>query len=163
MKKIFLLIICSLSLTSLFSQTPTWSDQVATIIYTNCSNCHRAGGIGPFPFMSYEDVVNNAYGISAQVSAHLMPPWKPDPSYVHFQDERILSESDINTLVEWVNGGAPSGNLAYAPPAPVFSSASQMTTIDQTLQLPVWTVTTDIDQYRSFVIANIGHERGPHG
>jgi hypothetical protein len=99
MKKIFLLIICSLSLTSLFSQTPTWSDQVATIIYTNCSNCHRAGGIGPFPFMSYEDVVNNAYGISAQVSAHLMPPWKPDPSYVHFQDERILSESDINTLV----------------------------------------------------------------
>lgn len=81
-----------------------------------------------------------------------MPPWKPDPSYVHFQDERILPESDINTLVDWVNAGAPAGNLADAPPAPVFSSASQMTTIDQTLQLPVWTVTTDIDQYRSFVI-----------
>lgn len=152
MKKLFTLSVLLLSISCSFAQTPTWSDDVAAIIYNNCSSCHREGGIGPFTLMSYDDAVTNAYGISTQVSAKLMPPWKPNPDYVHFQDERFLSQDDINTLVDWVNNGTPSGNLADAPPAPVFTSDSEMPVIDQTLELPTWTVTTDIDQYRSFVI-----------
>lgn len=152
MKKIVTLGIVFLTASNGFAQTPNWSDQVAKIIYDNCSNCHRAGGIGPFALMSYDDAVANAYSISGQVAAKLMPPWKANPDYVHFQDERVLSQEDIATIESWVVNGMPAGNLADAPSPPVFNSNSEMAVIDQTLQLPSWTVTTDIDQYRSFVI-----------
>ncbi|HUM46414.1 MAG TPA: hypothetical protein PLD84_05775 [Chitinophagales bacterium] len=152
MKKIVTLGIVFLTASNGFAQTPNWSDQVAKIIYDNCSNCHRAGGIGPFALMSYDDAVANAYSISGQVTAKLMPPWKANPDYVHFQDERVLSQEDIATIESWVVNGMPAGNLADAPSPPVFNSNSEMAVIDQTLQLPSWTVTTDIDQYRSFVI-----------
>jgi hypothetical protein len=131
---------------------PTWSNEVASIIYDNCSSCHHVGGIGPFSLMSYEDAVNNAFGIQSQTAARLMPPWKPDPNYRHFKDERILSDSDINTLSSWVNGGTLSGDLTIAPAPPVFNSGSQMVAIDESIQWPQWTVTTDVDQYRTFVI-----------
>lgn len=152
MKSTFTFLFALIMICPAMAQVPTWSDQVASIIYNNCSSCHREGGIGPFSLMSYDDAVTNGYGISTQVTAHLMPPWKANPDYVHFQYERILSESDINTLVEWVNGGTPAGNLSEAPEPPVFNNNSEMAVIDQTLELPEWTVTTDIDQYRSFVI-----------
>ncbi|MEO6165915.1 MAG: T9SS type A sorting domain-containing protein [Chitinophagales bacterium] len=152
MKKVLPLSIFLFTSPVIFAQVPNWSDQVAKIIYNNCSNCHREGGIGPFTLMSYDDAVTNSYGMSAQVAEKLMPPWKANPDYVHFQDERFLSDQDIEIIQDWVNGGMPSGNLADAPPPPVFNSISQMPVIDQTLQLPSWTVNTDIDQYRSFVI-----------
>ncbi|HYV95108.1 MAG TPA: T9SS type A sorting domain-containing protein [Chitinophagales bacterium] len=134
------------------SQTPTWSGNVASIIYNNCSNCHHAGGIGPFTLMSYQDAVDNAVNIQSYVSAKKMPPWMPDPNYVHFKDERILSDDDINTIVDWVDAGVPAGDTTQAPTAPVFPTGSQMASIDQTIQWPKWTISSDIDEYRTFVI-----------
>src|SRR5580765_505505 len=98
MKKIF-----ALAVTLFFgiqfshSQTPTWSANVASIIYNNCSSCHHTGGIGPFTLMSYSDAVNHSANIQSYVSAKLMPPWMPDPNYTHLKGERLLSDSDINT------------------------------------------------------------------
>ncbi|MEP7128988.1 MAG: cytochrome c, partial [Chitinophagales bacterium] len=103
MKKPFRLFILLLVVScSSQAQTPTWSDDVASIIYNNCSNCHRDGGIGSFTLMSYDDAVTNGFGIQAQVESKLMPPWKADPNYTHFKDERFLSETDINTISSWV-------------------------------------------------------------
>ena len=34
------------------SNTPTFSKDVAPILYQNCTNCHRAGEIGPMPLVS---------------------------------------------------------------------------------------------------------------
>ncbi|MBX7107923.1 MAG: T9SS type A sorting domain-containing protein [Chitinophagales bacterium] len=152
MKRNILLLYTLFSAMQLRAQEPTWSSDVATIIYDNCSSCHREGGIGPFPLMSYDDALTNGYGIATQVAAKLMPPWKPNPDYVHFQNERFLSADQMTTIADWVNAGYPSGDLATAPAPPVFTSISQMTEIDQTLKLPEWTVSSDIDQYRSFVI-----------
>lgn len=153
MKKVFALF-CGFifGIQLLHSQTPTWSDNVASIIYNNCSSCHHTGGIGPFTLMSYQDAADHAFNIKSQVQAKLMPPWKPDPEYVHFMNERILSDEDINTIADWVDGGTPTGNLAMAPPAPTFTSGSQMASIDQSIEWPEWTVSTNIDQYRTFVI-----------
>lgn len=152
MKKIITLLIIVTGMVRLSAQTPTWSSDVASIIYDNCSSCHHEGGIGPFSLMSYDEALTNAYGIGVQVAAKLMPPWKANPDYVHFQDERFLSAEAMTTIADWVNAGYPAGDLATAPSPPVFNSNSQMNEIDQTLSLPEWTVTSDIDQYRSFVI-----------
>ncbi|MEO6167765.1 MAG: T9SS type A sorting domain-containing protein [Chitinophagales bacterium] len=153
MKKFFpiaLLLLACISKSN--AQTPTWADDVATIIYNNCSNCHREGGIGPFTLMSYEDAVNNAFSIQAQTESKLMPPWKADPDYTHFKDERYLSETDINTISTWVAAGAPSGDLATAPPPPVFQTGSQLPVVDLGLQTPSYTVPANEDQYRTFVV-----------
>lgn len=153
MKKCFLFIILLPVVTfNSNAQTPTWSDDVASIIYNNCSTCHREGGIGPFTLMSYDDAVTNGFGIQAQVESKLMPPWKADPSYTHFKDERFLSETDINTISSWVANGAPSGDLATAPPPPVFQTGSQLPSIDLGLQTPSYTVPVNEDAYRTFVI-----------
>ena len=37
------------------AQTPTWSENIADIIYTNCSSCHHEGAIAPFSLMDYDD------------------------------------------------------------------------------------------------------------
>ena len=153
MKKFFpIVLFLFLFITSAHAQTPTWSDDVATIIYNNCSNCHRDGGIGPFSLMSYEEAVSNSAGIQSQVESKLMPPWKPDPTYTHFKDERQLTETEINTLVAWVNGDTPLGDPGTAPPAPVFPTGSQLTSIDKSLVTPDYTIPGEEDHYRTFVI-----------
>ncbi|HYV95109.1 MAG TPA: T9SS type A sorting domain-containing protein [Chitinophagales bacterium] len=134
------------------SQTPTWSGSVASVIYNHCSSCHHAGGIGPFTLMSYADAVNHAANIQSYVQARKMPPWMPNPGYSHFKGERLLSDSDINTIVDWVNGGTLAGDTTQAPAPPVFLGGSQMPSIDQSIQFPEWTINSNIDQYRTFVV-----------
>ena len=69
-------VIAFLLLATKFSnaQTPNWSDNIATIIYSHCSNCHRAGGLAPFPLMSFNDVDSNSNDIYNAVFNKVMPP-----------------------------------------------------------------------------------------
>jgi hypothetical protein len=59
-----------------------------------------------------------AKAIKAAVAAKTMPPWFADPGYGHFANDRRLSESDIQTLVSWVDEGAPEGDSALNRPIP---------------------------------------------
>jgi hypothetical protein len=140
----------------LFSNTafaaPDWSNDIAKIIYGNCSSCHHPGGIGPFSLMNYQDGFDNAYDIGIAVSAHTMPPWSPDPDYKHFAHERVLSPSDVQAIQQWVAAGAPSGDLRFAPSAPTFNSNSQLGTADLSLRIPSYTVSSSNDVYINFVL-----------
>ncbi len=153
MKKIFpflFILVSSFQLTK--AQAPTWSADVAPILYNNCTTCHHPGGIGPFSLLSYTDAITNAFNVQIDVASKKMPPWFPDQNYVHFKDERLLSAADINTIVNWVDSGAIAGDTTQAPAQPVYLGGSQMASIDQTIQWPQWTITSDIDEYRTFVI-----------
>jgi len=33
---------------------PTWTKDVAPIVYNNCTTCHRPGGLGPFSLLDYD-------------------------------------------------------------------------------------------------------------
>ena len=147
---LFLLLIGTFLTTQ--AQTPTWSNKIAAIFYNNCTSCHRDGGIGTFPIITYSDAVSHSLTIKDKVQSKLMPPWKPDPTYKHFKDERFLTTTEIADIADWVDNGTPVGDLSSAPTPPVFPVGSQMTAIDQTLTLPRFTVTSSVDQYRSFVI-----------
>jgi len=135
-----------------FSQAPDWSSKIASIIYSNCSDCHHEGAIAPFPLMSYEDAFSRASDIQAVVNARLMPPWPADPSFNHFSNEKVLSDEDISAIDDWVNDGMPSGDLSQEPPPPVFGNESIMTDPDEIIQFPSYTVPQDLDDYRGFVI-----------
>ena len=49
-----------------------------------------------------------------------MPPWHADPSFGHFANDRRLAANEIDTLVRWVQSGAPEGDPADRPAPPTF-------------------------------------------
>ncbi|HEX4875044.1 MAG TPA: T9SS type A sorting domain-containing protein [Chitinophagaceae bacterium] len=150
MKKL-LVILISISLSGkLLSQT--WADNVAPVLYTKCVSCHRPGGIAPFSLLTYNEAYSVRASISSAVAAKRMPPWPPDDNYVHFTDARILTPSQISTIVNWVNNGAPSGNLANAP-APPGPVTNALGTPDTVLKMPNYNSTAgSSDVYQCFVL-----------
>jgi mono/diheme cytochrome c family protein len=102
---------------------PTFSKEVAPILFKNCVNCHRPGEIASSaPLLSYEMARPWAKAIREKVLAREMPPWPADPNGKEkFRNDRRLNQQDIDTLVAWVNAGAPKGNDADLPPMPKFA------------------------------------------
>ena len=95
----------------------TYSADVASIIQENCTVCHRAGGIGPMDLVTYENVRMYAPLIKNKVANRLMPPYYYDTD-VGIQDLKYdwrLSQEDINTVVAWVDQGAPLGDADEIP------------------------------------------------
>src|SRR3954469_12775083 len=101
-----------------YAQSPTFSKDVAPILYQNCTSCHRAGEIGPMPLVSYSDARPWAKSIATHVADGTMPPWHADPSHGTFLNDRRLSERDRDTIVKWASSGAPEGNKADMPKLP---------------------------------------------
>lgn len=129
-----------------------WSNDVAGIIYGKCSNCHNTNGIAPFSLMSYFDAVDNSQDIENAVQSRHMPPWPPDPTYSRLAHERVLSQQEIDAVINWINSGMQRGDSTLEPAPPVFSSAEEITNPDLTLTAPSFTVNTTSDLYRCFVI-----------
>lgn len=88
---------------------PTFNKEVARIFQNNCQTCHHPGDIAPFSLMTYQEARPWARAIREQVVLRKMPPWKPAPGCGDFQDARVLTQEEINTIVAWVDGGAPEG------------------------------------------------------
>ncbi len=141
-----------LAFSSLHAQTPTWANEVAPILYDHCVSCHRVGGVGNFALETWTDAKNNADQVLEAVQSRYMPPWRANPSYRHFKDENYLSDTEIQTIEGWVNGGQLPGNLAEAPALPNFQNGSQLTSVDIQLVTPQFTVFQEEDIYRAFAI-----------
>src|SRR5689334_859686 len=60
------------------SKVPTYARDVAAVIQTNCSGCHRPGEVAPFSLLSYDDARKRAKQIAAVAKTRFMPPWKAD-------------------------------------------------------------------------------------
>ncbi len=93
----------------------TFDKDVLPILQKNCQECHRPGEVAPMSLLTYNDARPWAKSMKAAVSIRKMPPWFADPRYGHFTNQRTLSEADINTIVSWVDNGAPEGNPKDAP------------------------------------------------
>jgi hypothetical protein len=106
--------------------SPTFSKDVAPILYKNCTGCHRAGEIGPMPLVSYQDARPWAKAIATQVGAGTMPPWHADPAYGAFVNDRRLNDADKATLVKWATSGAPEGNPKDLPKVPTYADGWQI-------------------------------------
>lgn len=101
--------------------TPTFTKDVAPILYKHCTSCHRQGEIGSaLPLVSYDDARSQAESIKQSVVSRAMPPWPADPSHsMKFRNDPRLSQHEVDTLIAWVNAGAPKGK-GEEPPVPNF-------------------------------------------
>ncbi|MBI1246554.1 redoxin domain-containing protein [bacterium] len=93
----------------------TYSNQIARIFQKRCVECHREGQIAPFALTDYDEVVGWAEMIAEVVEDQRMPPWHADPKYGHFSNDRHLSVSEKDTILKWVEAGAPQGDSKQMP------------------------------------------------
>ena len=101
---------------------PTFARDVAPIFYKNCTNCHRPGEIAPMSLLTFKDARPWARSIATRVAKGTMPPWHADPSHGEFLNDRRLTELEKNTIVQWVNAGAPEGSPADLPAEPTYAT-----------------------------------------
>ena len=98
---------------------PTYAD-VAPILAESCASCHRPNQIGPMSLLTYDEVRPWAKAIARNVEDQRMPPWHADPDFGHFANDRSLEPGEIETIMSWVENGAPQGDPAAAPTPPSF-------------------------------------------
>ena len=113
---------------------PTFTHDIAPIVYRSCAPCHHAGEAAPFPLTSYAEVKKRAAQIAAVTHSGYMPPWLPETGYGDFADARRLSAAEIRRIGEWVAAGAPEGKGEVA--SPKFAEGWQLGTPDLVLEAP---------------------------
>ncbi|MCB1672093.1 MAG: hypothetical protein R3F41_17805 [Gammaproteobacteria bacterium] len=104
------------------AEHPTYAKEVSRIIQDNCQICHQPGQIGPMSFTSYEEVRPWAPLIRMKVAEREMPPYQYDADIgvQHLKNDWRLKQEDIDTLLAWVDAGAPLGNPEELPPPKEF-------------------------------------------
>ena len=133
---------------------PTFARDLAPIVFARCAPCHHPGEAAPFSLLTHADLARRAKQILTVVEGRYMPPWLPDDQGRQFKDARALSDEEIALFRRWVEAGAPEGDPAELPPAPVFATGWELGEPDLVLEMPeTYTVPAEgRDVYRNFVI-----------
>ena len=133
---------------------PTFTEDIAPIIYNNCTECHRTGQAAPFTLKSYNDVKKRARLITKVTEDHYMPPWHPVEGHGKFVDERRLTTDELATLKNWHKTGMAEGPADKLPEPPKFASDWLLGKPDLIVKMPkAYTMRADgSDIYRSFCI-----------
>lgn len=117
------------------SPVPTFTRDVAPILYENCVACHRAGEIAPMSLVTYQEVRPWARGIRQAVAQGVMPPWHADAPAGTFENERRLTDEEKDIIARWAGGGAPEGHPKDLPPLPKFPEGWRIGTPDVVLEM----------------------------
>jgi hypothetical protein len=96
---------------------PTFTKDVAPIFQQKCEACHRTGSTAPFSLTTFDEARPRARAIKRAVERRIMPPWHIDKTVgiQHFQNDRSLTDEQIDTIVHWVDAGSPMGDPKDMP------------------------------------------------
>ena len=105
----------------------TFAKDVASILQEKCEACHRTGQMAPMSLTTDQEVRPWARAIRAKVVAGDMPPWHMDKTIgiQEFVNDISLTADELDTIVRWVDAGAPRGNPADFPPAKQWPSGER--------------------------------------
>ncbi len=101
--------------------TLTFHKDIQPILQEKCVHCHRDGGAGPMPLISYEEVAPYAglimYKTGLKDKMGAMPPFylERDNGIQDYKSNPALSEEQIAMIAEWAQNGSPQGNPDDAP------------------------------------------------
>jgi len=129
----------------------TWHRDVRPIVERSCTSCHTPGGIGPFSLEDYAVAFRFKDQIAAKVEARQMPPWLAAPGCAEYDHDPSLPQEEIDTIVQWVDLGAPEGDPADAPA--VEQHEDGLSRVDLSLEMPeMYSQQILPDDYRCFLI-----------
>ncbi len=133
---------------------PTWSRDIAPLLFKNCATCHHPGGGGPFSLLTYENARRWGPQIVTVTQSRFMPPWLPEPGYGDFADVRRLTDQDRAMLKRWLNDKMPLGDPAIAPAPPHYDATWLMGKPDLILKVkrPFTLNGGGTDVFRNFIL-----------
>src|ERR1700722_15707315 len=101
------------------SPTPTFTKDVAPIFQAKCEECHRKDSMAPMSLVTFEEARPWAKSIRPRVVTRQMPPWHIDRNVgvQKFKNDISLSDEQVNTIVRWVDAGAPQCDPKAMPAA----------------------------------------------
>src|SRR6516162_11510636 len=99
------------------ADAPTFTKDVAPILYKNCVVCHRQGEVAPMSLITYQNARPWARAMKNKVIAREMPPWGASADSMKMANDRSLSPKDVETIVKWADDGAPKGEDKDLPAA----------------------------------------------
>ena len=94
------------------ANAPTFSKDIAPIFQAKCQECHQPNSIAPMSLVTFAEARPWARSIKQRVAQRQMPPWHIDQSVgvQKFKNDMSLSQKQIDTIVAWVDAGAPQGD-----------------------------------------------------
>ena len=145
---------CSIATSVAAVAAPTFDKDIAPMVFKNCAVCHRPGEVAPFSLLTYGDVCKRAKQVERVTGERIMPPWKAEPGFGQFANDRHLTPEQIALFQDWAEAGAPEGQSADLPAAPKFTEGWTLGEPDVVLEpdeeYPLAAEGPDI--YRCFVI-----------
>ena len=96
---------------------PTFYGDVLPILEQHCQSCHRAGGIAPMAFETYEETRPFAGAIRRVTQEKSMPPWFADSHVGQFSNDPSLRPEEIGALAAWAEAKSPAGDTKDARPS----------------------------------------------
>jgi hypothetical protein len=111
------------------SDQVTFHKDIEPILQRSCQHCHRVGGGGPMPLVTYEQVAPFAglieYKTGLRDRAGAMPPWYVEKNIgiQQFKDDPSLNDAEIAAISQWARSGAAKGNAADAPAPLVYDDS----------------------------------------
>lgn len=123
----------TLTMSAAWAQEVTFHRDIEPILQRSCQNCHRAGGVGPMPLVTFEQVAPYAglieYKTGLRDRAGAMPPWymEKDVGIQSYKNDPSLSEAELAAISTWARTGTPKGDPADAPEPLVFDDSLKWT------------------------------------
>ena len=133
----------------------TYRRDIEPILAANCVECHQTDGIAPFALHTWGEASVRSGMLEYMTSEGLMPPWRPEPRFGRFRDERYLSRTQIELIAAWTrNDDAEGLHADRAPVAKVPDPGWRLGKPDLVLPMvePFGLPASGDDVYRYFVI-----------
>ena len=141
----------------------TYHARISRIFKRHCVECHRDGGVGPFPLDSYDDLVAHAAMVREVIDRGTMPPWfaavmpaDPETGRVHtpWANDRSLAEAEKRHVLQWLAGGRPEGDRSDAPTSHGYPDSWQIGKPDAVFEFtaPVMVKATGVMPYKTVIV-----------
>lgn len=92
------------------------------------------------PLLTYQDARPWAKAIRTAVASRRMPPWFADPRYGRFANDPSMTQTEIDTLVNWADNGALEGDPQDLPPPVQWPEGGWQIQPDVIVSLPAYHV-----------------------
>jgi hypothetical protein len=134
----------------------TFHKDVEPILQRSCQGCHVAGGIAPFPLLSYAEARPFGPAMVEQTKTRAMPPWHAQNTDectvpLGWKNDTRLSELEIAIFDAWNAAGLPEGDAKDAPPPRDISPGLSGVQLELKPAAP-FALTPGGDQFRCFVL-----------